>query len=122
MYLTSFVYIRRRKQALAQGGLCMQHTTSIGRLRQAGFVEGMSLLILLLIAMPLKYMADIPMAVTIVGSLHGGLFVIYLLILAYVTFKVRWHLKWSVAGVLVAFIPFGNFIYDRVLRKFETRA
>ncbi|GLI85715.1 MULTISPECIES: DUF3817 domain-containing protein [Rossellomorea] len=100
----------------------MQHTTSIGRLRQAGFVEGMSLLILLLIAMPLKYMADIPMAVTIVGSLHGGLFVIYLLILAYVTFKVRWHLKWSVAGVLVAFIPFGNFIYDRVLRKFETRA
>ncbi|CAM5612044.1 hypothetical protein BSAF29S_04504 [Bacillus safensis subsp. safensis] len=39
--------------------------TSISRLRQAGFIEGMSLLTLLLIAMPLKYFADIPMAVTI---------------------------------------------------------
>lgn len=74
--------------------------TSISRLRKAGFIEGMSLLTLLLIAMPLKYFADIPMAVTIVGSLHGALFVIYMLILAYVTFKVRWHLKWSIAGFL----------------------
>ena len=52
--------------------------TPIGRLRLMGFIEGMSLLILLFIAMPLKYWADYPMAVTIVGSVHGGLFILYL--------------------------------------------
>ncbi|MDR0126987.1 MULTISPECIES: DUF3817 domain-containing protein [Bacillus] len=96
--------------------------TSISRLRQAGFIEGMSLLTLLLIAMPLKYFAGIPMAVTIVGSLHGALFVIYMLVLAYATFKVRWHLKWSIAGFFAAFIPFGNFAYDKVLRQFDTKS
>ena len=42
--------------------------TPIGRLRAMGFIEGMSLLILLFVAMPLKYWAGYPMAVTIVGS------------------------------------------------------
>ncbi|KKJ79704.1 putative membrane protein YdzA, partial [Bacillus subtilis] len=45
--------------------------TPIGRLRTMGFIEGMSLLILLFIAMPLKYWAGLPLAVTIVGSVHG---------------------------------------------------
>lgn len=63
----------------------MPHTP-IGRLRTMGFIEGMSLLILLFIAMPLKYWAGLPLAVTIVGSVHGGLFILYLLVLAYATF------------------------------------
>lgn len=50
--------------------------TPIGRLRTMGFIEGMSLLILLFIAMPLKYWAGLPLAVTIVGSVHGGLFIL----------------------------------------------
>ncbi|MDQ0926299.1 integral membrane protein [Bacillus atrophaeus] len=73
--------------------------TPIGRLRTMGFIEGMSLLILLFIAMPLKYWADLPLAVTIVGSVHGGLFVLYLLVLAYVTLSVKWSLKWSAARI-----------------------
>ncbi|ASB90986.1 DUF3817 domain-containing protein [Bacillus sonorensis] len=93
--------------------------TPIGRLRAMGFIEGMSLLILLFVAMPLKYWAGYPMAVTIVGSLHGGLFIIYLIVLLYVTFTLRWSLKWPAAGLVVAFIPFGNFLYDRGLKTFD---
>ncbi|KAA6449609.1 DUF3817 domain-containing protein [Bacillus swezeyi] len=93
--------------------------TPIGRLRTMGFIEGMSLLILLFVAMPLKYWAGYPMAVTIVGSLHGGLFILYLLVLLYATFVLRWSLKWPAAGLIVAFVPFGNFLYDRGLKKYD---
>lgn len=91
--------------------------TPIGRFRLMGFIEGASLLILLFIAMPLKYWADIPMAVTIVGSLHGFFFMTYLLILAYTTYKIRWSFAWVFSAVAVAFIPFGNIILDTKLKK-----
>lgn len=86
----------------------MPHTP-IGRLRTMGFIEGMSLLILLFIAMPLKYWAGLPLAVTIVGSVHGGLFILYLLVLAYATFSVKWPLKWSVSWLRRRFRPIRKF-------------
>lgn len=79
--------------------------TPIGRLRTMGFIEGMSLLILLFIAMPLKYWAGLPLAVTIVGSVHGGLFILYLLVLAYAAFSVKWPLKWSAMRLYRRFCP-----------------
>jgi integral membrane protein len=91
--------------------------TPIGRFRIMGFLEGGSLLVLLFIAMPLKYFAGFPEAVTVVGSLHGFLFVTYLFIIAYVTFKVRWSFIWVASALAVAFIPFGNFVWDSRLRK-----
>ncbi|MDA7026522.1 DUF3817 domain-containing protein [Bacillus sp. CLL-7-23] len=92
--------------------------TPIGRLRLMGFIEGMSLLVLLFVAMPLKYFADYPLAVTIVGAVHGGLFIIYLLVLLYATLMLRWSLKWPATGLIVAFVPFGNFLYDRRLKTY----
>ncbi|WP_226582106.1 DUF3817 domain-containing protein [Halobacillus litoralis] len=91
--------------------------TPIGKLRVMGFLEGMSFLILLFISMPLKYMFDTPEAVSVNGMIHGGLFVVYMLIVAYVTFKVRWSFKWAAGAFIVAFIPFGNFILDHQLKK-----
>ncbi|MRX70778.1 DUF3817 domain-containing protein [Bacillus lacus] len=91
--------------------------TTVGTFRLMGFLEGGSLLILLFIAMPLKYLADIPLAVTVVGSLHGFLFILYLFILAYTTFKIRWSLKWVVSAIAVAFIPFGNIVLDAKLKQ-----
>ncbi len=91
--------------------------TPIGRFRIMGFLEGGSLLVLLFIAMPLKYFAGFPEAVTVVGSLHGFLFVTYLFIIAYVTFKVRWSFIWVASALAVGFIPFGNFVLDSRLRK-----
>jgi integral membrane protein len=91
--------------------------TTIGRFRFIGFIEGVSLLSLLFIAMPLKYAAGFPEAVRVVGPLHGFCFILYLLVIAYTTFKIRWSLKWIVSAVAVAFIPFGNIILDTFLKR-----
>ena len=52
-------------------------STPIGRLRLVGILEGISFLVLLGIAMPLKYLAGQPEAVKVVGWAHGALFVLY---------------------------------------------
>jgi integral membrane protein len=90
---------------------------TIGKFRLMGFIEGGSLLVLLFIAMPLKYAAGIPEAVSIVGSLHGFFFVLYLFFIAFVTIKIKWSFIWIISSIAVAFIPFGNFILDRFLVK-----
>ena len=48
--------------------------------RKTGIAEGISFLVLLLVAMPLKYFAGIPIAVTIVGSVHGILFIAFMVL------------------------------------------
>ncbi|MFC5733235.1 DUF3817 domain-containing protein [Cytobacillus gottheilii] len=90
---------------------------TIGQFRLMGFIEGASLLVLLFIAMPLKYAAGIPEAVRIAGSLHGLFFILYLFVIAFVTIKIKWSFIWVFSSVAVAFIPFGNFILDRYLVK-----
>jgi integral membrane protein len=86
--------------------------TTLGRLRLIAFIEGVSFLILLFIAMPLKYFFEQPQAVRTVGSIHGGLFVAYV-ILVFLTMK---ELNWDWAKtrllLLISFIPFGNFYAD----------
>lgn len=89
----------------------------INLFRIMGFIEGTTLLILLFIAMPFKYIGGLHEVVTVVGSIHGFFFILYILTIAYVTFKVRWQLKWAAGGILVAFIPFGNYILDARLQK-----
>ncbi|MBT2682772.1 DUF3817 domain-containing protein [Bacillus sp. ISL-37] len=91
--------------------------TAISRFRMMGLFEGGSLLVLVFIAMPLKYWAGFPEAVRFVGSLHGFLFVLYVLMIIYTTFKVRWSFLWAVSAFAVAFIPFGNMVLDRFLQR-----
>lgn len=90
------------------------------RFRFMGLLEGSSLLILVFLAMPLKYFFGLPEAVAIVGAIHGFLFVTYCLAIAYMTFVVKWPFLYSVIAVIVAFVPFGNLIFDRRLQKLET--
>ena len=90
------------------------------RFRFMGLLEGSSLLILLFLAMPLKYFFGFPEAVRVVGSIHGFLFVSYCLFIAYMTFIVRCPFLYSVIAVIVAFIPFGNILFDRKLKKLKT--
>lgn len=89
----------------------------IKQFRLIGTLEGASFLILLLIAMPLKYWAGIPEMVKVVGWAHGVLFVLYLIAVA----RARFVLKWSVTQVffalLASVIPFGPFIIDRQYLK-----
>lgn len=87
--------------------------TPLGRLRIIAFAEGMSFLILLFIAMPLKYIWQQPVAVSLVGSLHGLLFVLYVLLLVMCSIEYRW--KWFKTGLLflASIIPFGTFYADK---------
>ncbi len=81
------------------------------------FLEGISYLLLLLIAMPLKYLANIPEGVKYIGWAHGVLFVLFC---AYLL-KVWIGLKWSFGKTFLAFVasllPFGTFILDARLKK-----
>ena len=83
--------------------------------RIISYCEGISTLLLFGVAMPLKYVYKIPMAVSIVGPIHGALFIILLLLL-FIVIK-RHGLPFSVWawGFLAALIPTGPFIYDRYL-------
>ncbi|EIM08533.1 hypothetical protein A1A1_00505 [Planococcus antarcticus DSM 14505] len=87
--------------------------------RFMGLLEGGSLLILLFIAMPLKYLFEFPEAVSIVGPIHGALFSVYILITIYMTFIFRWPFRFSIGAVASAFLPFGNFILDKRLESWQ---
>jgi integral membrane protein len=87
----------------------------LNRLRWMGFAEGTSTLVLFGIAMPLKYMADMPLAVRIVGSLHGFLFVGLCIMLMIATTRVPISRSMAVLGMFAAVLPFGPFIYDKKL-------
>ena len=93
-----------------------QHTWA-KRFRWFSLIEGISCLVLLLIAMPLKYMLDYPLAVKYVGWAHGLLFILYI----YTVFPTAHKLKWTFSRTLLALIasvlPFGPFIFDRNLKK-----
>ncbi|CAN5169298.1 DUF3817 domain-containing protein [soil metagenome] len=88
-------------------------------LRFIGISEGVSFLVLLLIAMPLKYYFGLPIAVKFVGAAHGGLFIAYIAIVL-ASIKV---MKWGWFQVLVelaaSFIPFGTFFLDKGWRRRE---
>ncbi|MFC4353903.1 MFS transporter [Chryseomicrobium palamuruense] len=86
-----------------------------------GIIDGISLLILLGIAMPLKYWAGLPLAVTFVGSIHGAIFIGYIVTIVIVQLTVRWNVYWSLLGIAAAFIPFANFLLDRAVKKREAQ-
>jgi len=93
--------------------------TPIGRFRLVAISEGFSFIILLFIAMPLKYFADMPEAVKYVGWLHGLLFMLYILALISVKFSLGWGFKKTTIAFLASLIPFGTFIMDKNLQKEE---
>ncbi len=80
-------------------------------------VEGYSFLILLFIAMPMKYMFGIPIATKIVGMIHGGLFIWYIVALWNAHSEYRWSLKFSSLSFIASLIPFGTFFLVKELKK-----
>ncbi|MDF3056295.1 MAG: hypothetical protein K0R17_510 [Rariglobus sp.] len=87
-------------------------TTSLGRLRVIGFLEGISFLVLLGVAMPLKYYWGEPQAVRVVGMAHGVLFLAYLAAALQVWLEHEW--PWQRAALVIAasLVPFGTFYAD----------
>jgi len=88
--------------------------TNIGRLRIIAFLEGVSLLSLLFIAMPLKYYFHQPQVTRIMGMIHGCLFLLFVVNTLSVGVEQRWTFSGTTWKVLLAcVIPFGTFYIDR---------
>jgi integral membrane protein len=85
------------------------------RLRLLGTIEGISTLILFGVAMPLKYAADTPLAVTIAGSIHGFLFIALVSVFVRGIDRIPISRRLAAAGVVGAVFPFGPFVVDRWL-------
>jgi integral membrane protein len=91
--------------------------TPIGRLRAIGMIEGISYLGLLGIAMPLKYLAGMPMVVKVVGWAHGVLFILFCFALLQAMLVARWSLLRAAGVFVAALLPFGTFVIDGRLRR-----
>ncbi len=96
--------------------------TAIGRLRVVGFFEGVSFLVLLFIAMPLKYMYDMPEVNKIVGMVHGLLFVLYVFGVIQVRIEYSWNWRKTMIALIASVVPFGTFYADAKLFKPEQQA
>ncbi len=91
-------------------------------LRKVALAEAVSYLILLGIAMPLKYLAGQPLAVKITGMIHGILFVVFCVALLRVMLEARWPFQRCALIFIASFIPFVPFFLDRRMKEWEQAA
>lgn len=83
----------------------------------AGYLEGLSFILLLGVAMPIRHYFDISEPVRYLGMAHGVLFIAYVVILMSTASKVKMPLWGMPGGVIAALLPFGPFVFDRMLKK-----
>lgn len=96
--------------------------SKVGRLRLVGLFEGISYLVLLFIAMPLKYMAGEPVYVKVVGMAHGLLFIWFVIALYEAAKEQNWKMGFSTYAFICSLLPFGTFFLDKKLKNPEVMA
>lgn len=84
-----------------------------------GHIEGISYLILLFIAMPMKYMMGYPIGVKIMGTVHGILFCAYVYFLIESWAKLKWKFLTVAILFILSLIPFGTFFQRKVIDGIE---
>ncbi len=89
--------------------------TNLGLLRIIGLMEGISFLVLLGIAMPLKYVWDTPEFIYSTGMAHGLLFVLYIFFVFFLGYQLKWSTNKIFWALVASVIPFGTFIADKRL-------
>lgn len=90
--------------------------SNVGRLRLIGLLEGISLLLLIGIAVPAKHLFGNPQLVKSIGPVHGMLFVLFVFNALSVGVEQHWKFKTTTWKVLVAcLVPFGTFYIDRTI-------
>ena len=90
--------------------------SALVQLRVVALLEGISFLFLLLVAMPLKYAAGMPLAVRIAGSVHGLLFLVFVVALYRAALELEWKLSRAAGMFVWSLVPFGFIPLDRMLR------
>ena len=91
----------------------------LGRLRIVAFLEGMSFLILMFVAMPLKYMGGYEHATQDVGMAHGVLFILYIFMVIPVQHEYKWPATTTMWALVASVLPIGTFVADaKIFRKY----
>jgi len=96
--------------------------SALRSLRLVAFLEGVSFLFLILVAMPLKHMLGLPLAVRIAGSVHGLLFLMFVSALFRAATEHRWPLRRSLIAFGASLVPCGTFILNRALEREERQS
>ena len=89
---------------------------------QINTIEGYSYLALVFIAMPLKYLFDVPLAVKIVGMIHGILFIIFCYYLLIAWREVKWAFKENIIFFIASLVPFGTFFTKAKIKTYELKS
>ena len=92
---------------------------NVQALRFVGTLEGISFLLLLGVAMPIKYIWGNPVFVKYIGMGHGVLFIAFLAILLVVCHRMKWPLSMFLMGLAASILPFGTFVFDIKLKKIQ---
>jgi integral membrane protein len=91
------------------------------RYRVMAYVVGVMLLLLVAVAMPIKYIGHEDGPVAVIGTAHGFLYAIYLLAAFDLALRARWTAKGTVLVLLAGTIPFVSFVAERIVTR-KTRA
>ena len=91
----------------------MNLRSKLGQLRLIAWLEGWSLILLLFLAMPFKYLLDMPLLVRYIGMAHGLLFVVYVLWVIMVGIEQGWKIRLFLLAFLASILPFGTFYADK---------
>jgi len=92
--------------------------SKIGRLRVLGYMEGTTLILLLFVAMPLKYVWGYPQGSHLLGTLHGALFLLFIMNTISVGVEQNWKFSSTTWKVMLAcMIPFGTFYIDKKILR-----
>ena len=90
--------------------------TNLKKFRLIAYIEGWSFLILLFIAMPIKYVLGEPLVVKFVGMAHGGLFLLFLYLLFVTAKEHKWTIPFASMAFIASLIPFGTFYLEKKLK------
>ena len=104
------------------GGLMSSIHKSVAFVRKIALMEGVSFLLLLGIAMPLKYLAGMPEAVRYAGWAHGVLFVLLVAALLRALLTTTWPLGRAALVFVASLLPLGPFLLDRRQAVWESSA
>jgi len=88
-------------------------SSALTRFRVVAYIVGVVLILLVLVAMPLKYLADSPGMVAVIGPIHGFLYIVYLVLTLDLSMRQRWALGRMVVLLLAGTIPFLSFAAER---------
>jgi integral membrane protein len=81
------------------------------------WLEGLSYLVLLAVAMPLKYFAGVPLATRVAGLIHGLAFIAYTVVVIDALATRQWSRRTAALGLLAGLLPAGTFVFVGHVRR-----